>query len=70
MRTALWWMGLIFTIQGFGSGITEALWHESFGVSGVLIGSFDAPAAVSWLIGVIGSAFLVWAAALTFSRAR
>ncbi|MEV4238262.1 hypothetical protein ACIBJI_14455 [Nocardia sp. NPDC050408] len=61
-RNWLWLLAAILVVQGFGSGITEALWGSSFGVSGILIGGLGAPAWVSWPIGVAGLIMAGWAA--------
>ncbi len=68
LRTTLWIIGVLGTVQGFGSALTEAVWHSSFGVSGILIGGFGAPTWVSWVIGVVGAVTLLWAATLTARR--
>ncbi|AHH98041.1 hypothetical protein [Kutzneria albida] len=62
VRSALWIVGLLCLVQGFGSALTEVLWHTSFGVSGILIGLFGAPTWISWVIGVLGAVLLAWAA--------
>ena len=68
LRNTLWIIGAILTVQGFGSALTEAVWHSSFGVSGILIGGFGAPEWISWPIGAIGAAVLAWAALLSTRR--
>ncbi|MGY2061437.1 hypothetical protein ACW9HQ_41745 [Nocardia gipuzkoensis] len=59
-QTVLWTVGLILLVQGFGSGVTEAVWRHSFGVSGILI-HYGAPVWTSWIIGVVGLAVCGWA---------
>lgn len=54
-QTVWWTIGFVLLIQGFGSGITELLWHHSFGVSGLLI-ALGAPVWISWPIGAVGAA--------------
>ncbi|MFI1913287.1 hypothetical protein [Nocardia sp. NPDC020380] len=54
-QTVWWTIGFVLLIQGFGSGITDLLWHHSFGVSGLVI-RMGAPVWISWLIGVAGVA--------------
>ena len=68
LRNTLWIIGAVLMVQGFGSALTEAVWHSSFGVSGILIGGFGAPAWVSWAIGAAGTALLAWAAVLATRR--
>lgn len=55
-----WWIiAVILLVQGFGSGITEAFWQSSFGVSGILVG-LGAPTWVSWPIGIAGLGLAAW----------
>lgn len=68
LLNTLWVVGVLFVVQGFGSALTEAVWHSSFGVSGVLIGGLGAPTSVSWAIGAAGVGLLVWATVLTTRR--
>ncbi|WP_158886701.1 hypothetical protein [Amycolatopsis anabasis] len=62
MRTALWIVGVLLLVQGFGSALTESLWHSSFGVSGILVG-LGAPTWISWVLGGAGVVVLAGAAA-------
>jgi hypothetical protein len=53
-------VGLILLVQGFGSAITEANWHSSFGVAGLLHWA-GAPNWTDLLIGTLGAGLLIWA---------
>ncbi|MFJ4650485.1 hypothetical protein ACIP5Y_04320 [Nocardia sp. NPDC088792] len=54
-QTFWWTIGFILLIQGFGSGITDLIWHHPFGVSSLVI-YLGAPNWVSWLFGLAGAA--------------
>ncbi|WP_344428143.1 hypothetical protein [Amycolatopsis minnesotensis] len=66
-RTALWVLAALFLVQGFGSAVTEAAWHSSFGVSGILVG-MGAPVWSSWVIGGVGVILLACATAVSLPR--
>lgn len=66
-QNTLWIIGAIFAVQGIGSAITEAVWHSSFGVSGILI-HYGVPTWSSWIIGGIGVVTLACAAGLAVSK--
>ncbi|QWF79947.1 hypothetical protein [Amycolatopsis sp. CA-230715] len=68
-RTALWVSAALFSVQGFGSVITEAAWHSSFGISGILVGA-GAPVWISWVIGGIGLVLLGCVLAVSLPRGR
>ncbi|RKT52814.1 hypothetical protein [Saccharothrix australiensis] len=56
--TAIFWVGVVLFVQGFGSAITEALWRTSFGVS-ALLRSAGVPAWSDFAVGALGAALLV-----------
>ncbi|MEU7528182.1 hypothetical protein AB0A74_20810 [Saccharothrix sp. NPDC042600] len=58
--TALWVLGGVLFVQGFGSAVTEALWHTSFGVS-ALLRAAGAPPWSDFVVGALGVALLAWA---------
>lgn len=49
---AMWLVGILFTVQGFGSAITDSRWGTSFGVAGLL----RAAGFPTWADLVIGGA--------------
>ncbi|MCG5217916.1 hypothetical protein [Streptosporangium sp. KLBMP 9127] len=58
---ALWLAGALFTVQGFGSAITEAQWGTSFGVVGILR-AVGIPGWADLVVGTVGAVFLLLAA--------
>ncbi|MEV0615403.1 hypothetical protein AB0I81_18945 [Nonomuraea sp. NPDC050404] len=58
---ALWLAGALFTVQGFGSAITEAQWGTSFGVAG-LLRAVGVPGWADLALGTVGAMFLLIAA--------
>ncbi|SDI42129.1 hypothetical protein SAMN05421505_15019 [Sinosporangium album] len=58
---ALWLAGALFTVQGFGSAITEAHWGTSFGVAGILR-AVGVPDWADLVLGTAGAVFLLIAA--------
>ncbi|MEU8890220.1 hypothetical protein [Streptomyces sp. NPDC048442] len=59
-QTALWIVGTLFFVQGFGSALTESVWGTSFGVA-ALLREAGVPAASDWVVGAVGGVLLVWA---------
>jgi len=60
-KPGVWFvLGAILLVQGVGSAITEANWHSSFGVAGLLRWA-GAPQWADLAIGVAGAALLIWA---------
>ncbi|MFI0978498.1 hypothetical protein ACH4SP_16055 [Streptomyces sp. NPDC021093] len=59
-QTALWIVGTLFFVQGFGSALTERVWGTSFGVA-ALLREAGVPAASDWVVGAVGGVLLVWA---------
>ncbi|MFI9384474.1 hypothetical protein [Kutzneria sp. NPDC052558] len=53
-------VGLILFVQGIGSAITDAVWHSSFGVAGLLRAA-GAPEWTELTVGGVGAALLIWA---------
>jgi hypothetical protein len=64
---AMWLIGTLFTVQGFGSAITEAQWGTSFGVAGLLRAA-GFPSWVDLLVGAVGAVFLLLALYRTVRR--
>ncbi|MER6947376.1 hypothetical protein ABT294_25410 [Nonomuraea sp. NPDC000554] len=58
---ALWLAGALFTVQGFGSAITEAQWGTSFGIAGILR-AVGVPGWADFALGTVGAVFLLSAA--------
>ncbi|MFJ4980817.1 hypothetical protein ACIP6X_36850 [Streptomyces coeruleorubidus] len=65
----LWLFGVILSIQGFGSAITEAGWNTSFGVAGLLRAA-DVPEWGTLLVGCAGAALLATAARRRYAKGR
>jgi hypothetical protein len=57
---AMWLVGALFTIQGFGSAVTESQWGTSFGIAGILRAA-GVPSWADLVIGTVGAVFLLLA---------
>ncbi|ADD45363.1 hypothetical protein [Stackebrandtia nassauensis] len=68
-QSTRWVIGLVLFVQGFGSAITESLWHTSFGAA-ALLRSAGLPQWTDLLVGAVGVGLLVWAAARARSRRK
>lgn len=68
-QSARWVIGLVLFVQGFGSAITESLWHTGFGVA-ALLRSTGLPQWTDLLLGAAGAGLLVWATARARSRRK
>ncbi|MEV0237896.1 hypothetical protein [Nonomuraea sp. NPDC050786] len=64
---AMWLLGALFTIQGFGSAITESQWGTSFGIAGILRAA-GFPNWADLVIGAVGAVFLLVALYRTVRR--
>ncbi|MFI6502938.1 hypothetical protein [Nonomuraea typhae] len=64
---ALWLVGVLFAVQGFGSAITEARWGTSFGVA-ALLRAAGVPGWADLVIGAIGGLALLAALYRTVRR--
>ncbi|MEV6726173.1 hypothetical protein AB0M94_35175 [Streptomyces xanthochromogenes] len=62
-QTALWIVGTLFFVQGFGSALTERVWDTSFGVA-ALLREAGVPTAWDLVVGGLGAVMLVGAAVL------
>ncbi|AEW93206.1 MULTISPECIES: hypothetical protein [Streptomycetaceae] len=52
-------VGWVVTVQGFGSALTEAVWHHSFGVTGLISHVWRTPWWAGLLVGCVGVALVV-----------
>jgi hypothetical protein len=59
-QSALWLIGVVLFVQGFGSAVTEAFWGTSFGVAGLLRAA-SLPGWTDLVVGGLGAGFLITA---------
>lgn len=59
-QSALWLIGVVLLVQGFGSAVTEAVWSTSFGVAGLLRAA-SLPGWTDLVVGGLGAGLLITA---------